>query len=225
MENLFISLFGSLILFDTTVAFQLMISQPLITCALLGWFLGDVQLGIQVGVFLQLLWLRHIPVGAVRLPEGNAAAIVTATLIIRYSQQLSNTYIIIFVAIILGILVSYIGGTVVSWFRKFNTFLLQKVIVYIKKGNLHTLSAINIIALVSHYILMFIFILVSINLGDLLFSYLYLLPAGRDVYFKYTIYIILGIGIGLVAPVFIESYSKYYLIAGILIGILIFFNL
>lgn len=224
MENIVVSLISSLILFDTTVAFQFLISQPLVACTLLGWLLGDIQLGIQIGVFLQLLWLGNIPAGAVKLPEGNAAAMVITTLIIRYCQVNENHFTVIFLAIIFGVLISYFAEMVVSWFRKFNTYLLQKVFIYLKRGKLHTITAINIVALISHYILMFTLIYVAINFGDLLFSYFYLLPMEWDVYFKYTTFIIMGIGVGLVMPVFLDRYPKYYILTGLLMGIIIFLS-
>ena len=54
MENLLIALIGSLIVLDTTVVFQFSFSQPLITCSILGWFFGDLQLGILVGWEVQV---------------------------------------------------------------------------------------------------------------------------------------------------------------------------
>ncbi len=225
MENILISLIGSLIALDTTVAFQFLISQPLIACTLIGWFLGDVQLGIQIGFYLQLLWLSNMPVGAAIIPEGNVAAIVVTALVIRYSQIFTSFSTILISAITFGVFISYIGGIVIIRYRKFNTFLLQKVIVYVKRGNLHTLSAINIIALISHYVVMFGLILISLNLGDLLYSYFHVIPSEWDIFFKRTTFVVLGIGVGLVIPIFIERYSKLFIFTGFLIGIMIFFTL
>lgn len=223
MENIFIGLIGSLIVLDTTVAFQFLISQPLIACTLIGWFLGDVQLGIQVGFYLQLLWLSNMPVGAVILPEGNVAAIVVTALIIRYSQIFSSFHAIVFIAIIFGVLVSYFGGIFVTLYRKFNTYLLQKAIVYIKKGNMHTLSSINMIALFLHFIMMFSLIIITLNIGDFIYSYFHYIPVEWDVYFKRVTFVVLGTGIGLVLPIFLERYSKMFILTGIIIGAMIFY--
>jgi len=223
LENILVSLIGSLIVFDTSVAFQFLISQPLIACTLLGWILGDAQLGMQVGFIMQLLWLGDMPVGASKIPEGNIASLVVTALIIRYSQVFENFNTILIVAIFYGIFLSYVGSETIIWFRKFNTFLLQKLIGYVKKGNFHALSAINVIALISHYIVMFLLILVALIIGDFLYSYFYLIPTEWEMFFKKTVFVILGIGVGLIAPVFIQRFSKMYVAAGMIIGVIIFF--
>lgn len=225
MENIYISLFGSLIVLDTTVAFQFLISQPLIACTLIGWFLGDAYLGLQIGIFLQLLWLSNMPVGASIVPEGNFAAIVITALVVKYSQMNPNFYTILIVAILFGILISYIGGQLTKINRKSNLYLLRKVSNDIEKGNLHPLGYINFVALVLHFCGMFVAILVALNIGDLIYLNIDILPSNWDKYFKYTSYAVLGIGAGLIIPVFSERYSKNILIAGILIGFMMFFGL
>ena len=125
LENVFISLVGSLIVLDTTVAFQFLISQPLIACTLLGWFLGDPYLGMQIGIFLQLLWLSNMPVGASIVPEGNFAAIVITALVIRYSQLFPNFYTVLIIGILFGVFISYVGGQLVIIIRKSNSYLLK----------------------------------------------------------------------------------------------------
>jgi len=223
LENVFISLVGSLIVLDTTVAFQFLISQPLIACTLLGWFLGDPYLGMQIGIFLQLLWLSNMPVGAAIVPEGNFAAIVITALVVRYSKLNPNFYTILIVAILFGVLISYLGGQLVKINRKSNAYFLKKVIADIKKGNIHPLSYINILSLIFHYLGMSIAILVALNIGDYLYSGIDFIPSEWELYFKRASFVVLGIGAGLIIPVFSDRYSKKVMIAGLLAGILMFF--
>jgi mannose/fructose/N-acetylgalactosamine-specific phosphotransferase system component IIC len=223
LENVYISLIGSLIVLDTTVAFQFLISQPLIACTLLGWFLGDPYLGMQIGIFLQLLWLSNMPVGAAIVPEGNFAAIVITALVVRYSQSNPNFYTILIVAILFGVLVSYIGGQLVKINRKSNAYFLKKVIVDIKKGNIHPLSYINFLSLIFHYLGAVLAILVALNIGDFLYSGIEFIPVDWEIYFKRTSFVVLGVGAGLIIPVFSDRYSKKFVIAGCVVGILMFF--
>jgi mannose/fructose/N-acetylgalactosamine-specific phosphotransferase system component IIC len=223
LENVFISLVGSLIVLDTTVAFQFLISQPLIACTLLGWFLGDPYLGLQIGVFLQLLWLSNMPVGASIVPEGNFAAIVITALVIRYSHLLPNFYTVLIIAILFGVFISYLGGQLVKINRKSNLYLLKKVINDIKKGNDHPLSYINFISLIFHYMGMFFAILVALNVGDFLYSGIDIIPIEWEIYFKRASFVVLGVGAGLIIPVFSERYSKTIILTGILIGFMTFY--
>ena len=223
MENVFVSLIGSLIVLDTTVAFQLLISQPLIACTLIGLFLGDPYLGMQIGIFLQLLWLSNMPVGAAIVPEGNFAAIVITVLVIRYSQLYGNFYTVLIIAILFGVLISYLGGQLIKINRKSNTYFLKKVISDIKKGNIHPLSYINILSLIFHYLGNVMAIYIALNIGDFLYSGVNFIPNEWEIYFKRTSFVVLGIGAGLIIPVFSERYSKKIMIGGLLIGIIMFF--
>jgi PTS system mannose-specific IIC component len=145
MENIYIALIGSLLVLDTTVAFQFLISQPLIACTLLGWFLGDIQLGVQVGMYLQLLWLSSMPIGAAIVPEGNIAAIVITALVIRYNSNYDNFNTILICSLLFGIGVSYLGGELVVFLRKSNQYLLKNVLSLARRGKLNLLNIINYI--------------------------------------------------------------------------------
>jgi mannose/fructose/N-acetylgalactosamine-specific phosphotransferase system component IIC len=223
MENIYLGLFGSLLVLDTTVAFQFLISQPLIACTLIGWFLGDVQLGLQVGMYLQLLWLSTLPVGAAIVPEGNIAAIVISALVCRYNENYTNFNTILICSILFGVGIAYIGGELVVFYRKTNQLFLKKVLEYAKQGKLRYFTIINMIALFFHYVLMFVLIVVAMYLGDFLFKHVLIIPAEYDKYFKYGTMAIIGIGVGLVLSIFKEKKYRSFLITGLIAGCIIFY--
>jgi len=223
MENLYIGLLGSLLILDTTVAFQFLISQPLIACTLIGWFLGDAQLGLQVGIYLQLLWLSSIPVGAAIIPEGNVAAIIVSALVLRYNQDNINFNMVLICALLFGILVSYFGGQLVVFFRKSNHYFLKRVLLFARRGNLSTLTLINYLALVFHFLLMFILIFLAMHIGDLIFSYVLKLPMEWDKYFKYSVMALVGIGAGLMLSMYKERKNLFLLGMGLVSGCIFFF--
>jgi mannose/fructose/N-acetylgalactosamine-specific phosphotransferase system component IIC len=222
MDYIIIAVVGSLIILDTTVAFQLLISQPLITSTITGYILGDVELGLKIGFYLQLLWLSCIPVGAAIVPEGNAAAIIITSLIIKHSSQFENFYTILVCTTIYGILISYIGGQLVVMFRKANIVLMQKVSYNIQKGNFNYLNRINIIALIFHFILFFILIILSLYLGNICFKIFELIPIRMESFFQYGAIAIIAIGIGLILPIYREKYAQNIIFVGLLIGLILF---
>ncbi|MDZ7376332.1 MAG: PTS sugar transporter subunit IIC, partial [candidate division KSB1 bacterium] len=57
---LLVSFIGGIVAMDTAAAWQIMISQPVVACPLLGWLLGDVELGLTIGILLELPWLINI---------------------------------------------------------------------------------------------------------------------------------------------------------------------
>jgi mannose/fructose/N-acetylgalactosamine-specific phosphotransferase system component IIC len=222
MENIYIGLFGSLLILDTTVAFQFLISQPLIACPLLGWFLGDIQLGLHVGMYIQLLWLSSIPVGAAIIPEGNIAAIIITALVIRYNHNFTNFNTILICGVLFGVLISYLGGELVVFFRKTNLLFLNKLLPYARKGKLNVLTLINFTALVFHYTLMFALIVLAMYLGDFIFNYVSQIPVEWDKYFKYSVLALIGIGAGLIFSTFKEKNYQLFISIGIITGCLLF---
>ena len=222
MENVLIGLLGSLLVLDTTVAFQFLISQPLITSTLLGWFLGDMQLGLEVGFYLQLLWLSSMPVGAAIVPEGNIAAIVITALVLRYNAIYHNFYTLLVTGIIYGILVSFVGGELVVLYRKINVKLMQKLLYKAKMGYFFRLSRINLTALFLHYVLMFILITIALFCGDILYGFFESIPADWEQYFRYGSIGIIGIGVGLILPLYREKSNLVFIIIGLVAGIFFF---
>jgi mannose/fructose/N-acetylgalactosamine-specific phosphotransferase system component IIC len=223
VENIIIGLFGSLIILDTTVIFQFLLSQPLITCSILGWFLGDLQLGIQVGFYLQLLWLSSIPVGGAVVPEGNVAAIVAGSMVLRYNMDYVYLNMVLVAAVLFGVMISYIGGQMVVAYRKLNIRLLNTVHHKIEGGHTSILNIIPFISIFVHFLMMCVLISLSLYLGDLIFPFIHKLPAHWDVYCRYGVIGTLGIGAGLVLTLYQENQAGKYILLGILIGAAVFY--
>ena len=49
-ELILISFFGGIVALDTTASWQVMISQPLVACTVIGFMFGDPQLGFLIGI-------------------------------------------------------------------------------------------------------------------------------------------------------------------------------
>src|SRR4030042_3529158 len=109
-ENLFlISAIISILSLDITIAFQVLISSPIFSCTILGWLLGDIRLGIELGFIFQLLWLGKIPAGAYIVPEGNIASMIAVVLVLlnRENGWENTTLVVVFLE---AILVRYLGS-------------------------------------------------------------------------------------------------------------------
>ena len=69
--SLIVALIGSIVDLDSTAVVQCMISQPIVAAPLTGLILGSMlgdyaaglQLGLMVGVILQLVWIEQLPLG------------------------------------------------------------------------------------------------------------------------------------------------------------------
>jgi mannose/fructose/N-acetylgalactosamine-specific phosphotransferase system component IIC len=106
-----VALFGAIVYLDTTAAFQFMVCQPLIACPIFGMIVGRPEIGIFYGLIFQLLWLRALPVGAARFPEGNLGAVVATALAATIPPDLDGqaSWLILTLATIAGLLTAGIG--------------------------------------------------------------------------------------------------------------------
>ena len=225
MENILIGLLGSLIILDTTIVLQSLISQPLFTCSIIGWILGDISLGFQLGVYLQILWLNLIPVGTAIIPEGNTAAIVTTVLVFRYSQDTQMFNVVFVTAVIYSLMIAYLGSLLVDLYGKVNIKLLNNTLVQLEKGNPMVLGAVHGRAILFHFIIMLLLITAALTIGDLIFSLFYLIPLKWEACFSYGVTALIGIGIGLILPMYKERNCRFLILSGIVIGGLILLGL
>lgn len=55
---------------------QVMVSRPLVSATVGGWLAGDPAAGFLAGAVLELLFLRHLPLGGARRPDAGPAGVV-----------------------------------------------------------------------------------------------------------------------------------------------------
>ena len=176
------------------------------------------MLGLQVGFFIQLLWLIRIPVGAAFIPEGNTAAIVITALIVRFHTPF-NFYSLLIICFLYGLLISYLGGELVVLYRKINTKLLRFLIHSIEDGKFKCVSYTTYFSLFFHFILMSLLIYFALIIGQTLLSkLLIILPVSIEAICKFGAIGLLGIGTGLVLSLYKATTPRIALFVGILIG-------
>ena len=221
MENLYIGLIGSLLILDTTILFQLSVSQPLVICTLLGVYFGDVPLGLQVGIYLQLLWLSSLPVGAAVVPEGNMAAIISAVMIFRYHHNMQMFYSVLIFAVLFGLLLSFIGGELVVLYRKYNVNILNRLTYQLHRGNVHSLPNTIVLSIILHMFAMFALISVGLYCGDYIFEKISLLPKVIEEYAYFCAIAILAAGTGLILHLYEGKLSRIFVLIGVVGGLII----
>ena len=70
-----VALVGGLVAMDTTAGPQVMVSQPIVACPILGALLGELQIGLLFGTVLELIWVGTVPAGASRFFDSNMGAV------------------------------------------------------------------------------------------------------------------------------------------------------
>jgi PTS system mannose-specific IIC component len=76
---------------DRIAALQIMISRPIVAAPLAAWLLGDVAVGLEIGLMIELLWLARLPVGAAIPPDDTQVAIASTVLAISLGKLLGQS--------------------------------------------------------------------------------------------------------------------------------------
>ena len=132
------ALLGGVAALDATPVAQTLLSQPLVTSALLGWLWGDWATALSVGVVLQILAASTLPIGA-RPPEDYAAGGVVGAGVARVrapdgglqpwreSAQLAG--------VLVGLVAATAGVPLIRWQRRRNEGLARWCEAELRAGN------------------------------------------------------------------------------------------
>lgn len=108
--------------FDTTLFLQSMISQPIISCQIIGFFVGNYELGLAVGGITQLFYLAYLPIGGARIPDPQIAP----NLIVLFlapeisSIELIGLWLPVIIVISIGFMfVTSIERLIATWYMKY----------------------------------------------------------------------------------------------------------
>ena len=127
---------------DTTIAFQLLLSQPVFSCSILGFLMGDAMTGAQIGTMMQLLWLNAVPTGGVRAPEGEIASMVTCAIVLLFSSAVTPN-VLLTVAFVMGLIVSHLAMSLTSLRRQVNRWFYHQVLQAIEEDKLSRIGLLH----------------------------------------------------------------------------------
>ncbi len=204
MDLIFLSAIISILSLDITIAFQMLISSPIFACPIIGWILGDVRTGFEVGFLFQLIWLGRIPAGAYIVPEGNIASMISTALILLHKEiGFPNT--ILTLVFIEAIIISLIGAKLTLIYRKLNGKILNLTERLVRRIHFKFLLILEVSS-------MFIFFLMVFITSILIFQgNQYFLPRMVPVIghlfedqFIVVKPVMLGIGLASIFPIFLK---------------------
>ena len=210
MEILLYSAFFALLCLDGKHAFQLAISQPLITSALIGFMLNSFVPAMYFGLIIQLIWLGNLPFGASKTPEGNIASIIGCWLYVEffniYEMQGQFLLLMIFIYIVI---ISFLASKAESYLRYINIDLFDYAFDSTNGSKNPNIGKVIFAALGLQFIANWAILIISIKAGQIflgnLVSYLTL---DLSAIWQYTEIAIWAAGIGSVISVYKEIKLK-----------------
>lgn len=208
MELIFVALMISFLSLDITIAFQVLISSPIFSGPLIGWALGDVSLGFELGFLFQLLWLSKIPAGAYIVPEGNIASMIAVALVIllKGSGFPNTTLMLVFVA---AIFISYLGALLTLFYRKLNGKIFNRMMKEVELIHFNIMLILEVGSTLIYFTAVFFLTYVSLML-TLAFLPVLIQAIGSLFENQFVIVkpVILGIGLASVYPILREVLQK-----------------
>lgn len=220
-EILIICLIGGLVSIDIAAGWQIMISQPVFACPIIGLIFGYVDIGIMMGVLLELPWLINIPTGGTHGSEQNLGAVVATSVSIHLiDHQINTDNIIIIVSILFSLLVSRIGSRMVEFMRNENVRLHYGADRAATIADLRRISWLHWMGTVYAFLLGIILVGTSYTIAILILPAIVgFIPPYFDFAFGVAKYGILGVGFGVAATLFISRETRWHLILSFLLSL------
>ena len=106
---------GTLVGLDLVSVPQVMIARPLVAGAVAGAILGDLEMGLRVGVVFELFQFDILPVGAVRYPEYGPATVAATS-----AAHAAVGALGLGVGAVVGLLTAVLGGMSIHALRRAN---------------------------------------------------------------------------------------------------------
>lgn len=213
-----LALTAGLLALDTTAAFQLMLSQPLIAASIAGLIVGDLALGAAVGSVLQLVWLGALPVGAAPFPDTGPASVTG----VGVAHMLAGAGVTPAWSLAAGVMVALVAGEAgrfaVGALRRFNARLAEHARARAAQADAGGVRTAVALGLVTRYALGAVFS--AAFLGAALAILRGLLPRAATGAFP-TILWAAPLGAAAVAAVTRGRLEKLFLIGGFGFGLLI----
>lgn len=206
-----ICLICAFISLDTVAIFQLLISQPIIACTLVGWLSNDPMTGIHIGLLMQLIWISTLPVGAVTFPDGNLGAMVAAIIAVNCVGIIPEfDSLVLLMSIIFGLVMSFVGAHALNTVRTGNVYILNQLLNKVDAFKLNYVGRAISLSLGINFLVLFVVILASSLIGiSIIEVILSFRPTEWILYTRYAEIVILGAGAGLTFTLVKERKPKF----------------
>ena len=173
---------------DTTYVGQFLVSRPLFVGTILGALTGNLFLGLQVGIFTELIFIDYLPIGGVVPPSG---AITSAIAILMNYLFKMDIYFAFFVGIVCGQSFAFLE----KFIRNKRSRMLNKIEKKLSERKI-TPGKIIFRNILMEFFIVFVFLILSMIMFGPLFTYLHQdISEKVHIAFKFAYYIIPWVGL------------------------------
>ncbi len=173
---------------DTTYVGQFLISRPMFIGAMLGALTGNLLLGLQIGIFTELIYIDYLPLGGAIPPSGTITTAIT--ILMNYFFKM-DVYFAFFVGIISGQSFTFLERFIRDK-RAAKLGDIEKKLIKIKT----TPGIVILKNLILEFLIVFVFLMLCMIMFGPLFVYLHEdISEKVHVAFKFSYYIIPWVGL------------------------------
>ncbi len=137
--QLVLLLWGTLVGLDLVSVPQMMIARPLVAGAGAGLILGDLDMGLRLGVLFELFQLDVLPVGAVRYPEYGPATVVAVS-----AGHFAAGTVGVALGVVVGLPVGMLGGVSIHLMRKLTARAVHRAAAQLESGDPRALVHVHV---------------------------------------------------------------------------------
>jgi PTS system mannose-specific IIC component len=143
---------GTLVGLDLVSMPQAMIARPLVAGAVAGAMLGDLRLGLQLGVIFELFQYDILPMGAVRYPEYGPATVAAvaaahaaarALALAETERQLGAVGL----GAVVGLVTGLLGGITIHLMRRVNTWSVRRHTDALEQGDTSVIVRLHVMSI------------------------------------------------------------------------------
>jgi len=173
---------------DTTYVGQLLISRPLFVGTILGALTGNLFLGLQIGIFTELIFIDYLPIGGVVPPSGSISA--TIAILMNHFFKM-DIYFAFFVGIVCGQIFAFLE----KFLRNKRSQMLNRIDIRLAEVKI-TPGEVILKNIVVEFAVVFVFLALSMIIFGPLFTYLHQdISEKVHVAFKFAYYVTPWVGL------------------------------
>lgn len=163
-EYFLVAAVGGLIALDRTVAFQVMISRPIVAGPIIGLLLGQPLTGAAVGALLELVWISRLPLGGHIPPNESLGAILAAGGASLAAEPGPASHSVIALTILLVLPLANLASHLELRIRQFKVHMVEWALSAAEAGRLRRISAYNLVGLALSFVFNLFFLLLTLAL-------------------------------------------------------------
>jgi mannose/fructose/N-acetylgalactosamine-specific phosphotransferase system component IIC len=129
---LMFALLGAMLGLDVVSFPQAMWSRPVVASTIAGTLGGSASDGLLAGVFLEMMALETLPVGASRYPEWGTASVVGGAL---YVSRVGDATSALLFAMLGAMITAWVGGWSMYALRRLNGRWIKRALPQLEMGN------------------------------------------------------------------------------------------